>query len=527
VEDAVTAVKTSVADQVLDPELVAELTAPLQTSSRRVIDVITPVNGQLLASVPESTREDVVDSFAAARLAQRSWAGTSISERKSIMLRLHDLLLAHRDEILDLAQWETGKARRDALEEVLDVCINARHYARDAQRLLQPKRHRGAFPLIVGVEERRLPKGVVGIIAPWNYPITLAASDAIPALMAGNTVVLKPDSQTLLTALWLVGLMHRAGVPEDAIQVVAGSGSALGKTIVAESDYLMFTGSTRVGSILAAQCGEQLIGCSMELGGKNAMVVTEDIDIDKAVDIVVRGCFANAGQLCVSMERLYVQREVWDRFVPALTERVEQLQLAVGVGWGAEMGSLISAEHLANVENYVTDAVSRGATVLTGGQPRPDVGPFVYEPTILTDVTEEMALCREETFGPVVSLYPYDEDEAAIDAANDTVYGLNAAVLCRNKSRAKQIAVQLRAGTVNINEGYAATWGATRAPMGGMGDSGLGRRHGDEGLLKYTEVQTIAVQRALGYGPQFGLSDQRWGEVLSSVVGLFKRVGLK
>ena len=252
-----------------------------------------------------------------------------------------------------------------------------------------------------------------------------------------------------------------------------------------------------------------------------------DIDIDKAVDIVIRACFANAGQLCVSMERIYIQRNVWDRFVPALTHKVGQLRLAVGVGWGAEVGSLISAEHLSNVENFVADAVSRGASVLAGGKARPDIGPFVYEPTVLTDVTEDMGVYREETFGPVVSLYPYNDDDAAVDAANDTDYGLNASVLCRDVSRAKQIGYELRAGTVNINEGYAAAWGATRAPMGGMGDSGLGRRHGDEGLLKYTESQTVAVQRALGYGPQLGLTDQRWGEVLSTVVGLFKRVGIK
>jgi succinate-semialdehyde dehydrogenase/glutarate-semialdehyde dehydrogenase len=511
----------------LDPALISRLTSKVRSTTDDFVEVISPITGTRLAEVPESSIEDVISTFAVAKLAQRSWAATPLRERTATLMRLHDLLLKTRDEILDVIQWETGKARRDALEELLDVCVNARHYARDAKRLLQPKRRRGALPILVGAEERRIPKGAVGIIAPWNYPLSMAASDAIPALIAGNSVVLKPDDKTLLTALWIVDLMHQAGVPEDVFQVLVGDGLKLGKDFVAECDYLMFTGSTRVGGILASQCGEQLKGCSMELGGKNAMIVCDDIDIDKAVTIAVRGCFANAGQLCVSMERMYIQRSVWDRFVPALVERVRSLNIQVGLGWGAEIGSLISEDHLRAVEQQIAEAVSKGATLLAGGRARPDIGPYAFEPALLADVTPEMTLCREETFGPVVSLYPFDTDDDAVYLANDTRYGLNSSVLCKDTNRGREIARQLHSGTVNVNEGYAAAWGTMEAPMGGMGDSGVGRRHGDDGLLKYTEAQTIAVQRALGYGPQFGMNDERWGELLVSAVGFMKKIGFK
>ena len=511
----------------LDPGLVSQLISQLHNTSGEVVEVVSPIDLRHLADVPESSIEDVITAFTSARMAQKAWADRPLKERTNILLRMHDLLLERRDEILDVIQWETGKARRDGLEELLDVCVNARHYARDAQRLLGPKRRRGALPLLVGAEERRIAKGVVGIIAPWNYPLSMAASDAIPALIAGNSVVLKPDDKTLLTALWIVDLMHQAGVPDDVFQIVVGDGLKLGKDFVEQCDYLMFTGSTRVGGILAAQCGQQLKGCSMELGGKNAMIVCDDIDLDRAVTTPVRRCFANNGQLCVPMERMYVQRDVWDRFVPAFVERVIALEIHIGVGWGAEIGSLISAAHLQAVESQVQEAVAKGATLLAGGRARPDLGPYAFEPAVLTDVTPDMIVCREETFGPVVSLYPFDSDEDAVRLANDTRYGLNASVLCSDIGRAKGIAQQLHSGTVNINEGYAAAWGTLGSPMGGMGDSGVGRRHGDDGLLKYTEAQTIAVQRALGYGPQFGLSDERWGDLLSTAVGLMKKVGMK
>ena len=491
------------------------------------LTVLAPFDGLPLVDLPLADEHDVESAMGALRRGQSAWAARALGDRCAVLLRFHDLVLARREEILDIVQWETGKARKDAMEEVLDVLITSRHYARDARRLLRPRRHRGAFPLAVGVVQLQHPKGVVGVLSPWNYPLSLAASDAIPALIAGNAVLLKPDVQTTLSALWAVDLLIEAGLPEDVMRIVPGEGPVVGPMVIDRADYVMFTGSTRVGREVAARCGQRLIGCSLELGGKNAMIVRADADPDHAAEIAVRACFSNSGQLCISMERLYVHRDVHDAFVAAFVDRVHRMRLDPGTGWGADMGPLISARQRDRVLGHISDAVSRGATVLAGGRSRPDVGPFYVEPTVLAGVTEDMIVCDEETFGPVVAVYPVSSDEEAIRLANDTAYGLNASVVTRDRARGRTIAQRLHAGTVNVNEGYAPAWGSIRAPMGGMGDSGLGRRHGDEGLLKYTESQTIATQRFLGFGAPAGWSDQRWGETVAVALGAMKRLGLK
>jgi succinate-semialdehyde dehydrogenase / glutarate-semialdehyde dehydrogenase len=517
-------------DQVVavDPRLLERLLAHASVAadcgSRAVI---APFTGQPLYDLPLSDEPAIEGAFRRARTAQATWAQVPVRQRARIMLAFHDLLLRHRNEALDLVQLETGKARKDAMEEVLDIAVTTRHYARDAHRLLRPLRHRGVFPLMIGVRELRHPRGVVGIIAPWNYPLTLAASDAVPALLAGNAVVLKPDPQTTLAALWVAERLAEAGLPAGLFAVVTGEGPVAGPMVIDRSDFVMFTGSTRVGREVAARCGERLIGCSLELGGKNAMIVRADASIARAADIAVRASFSNCGQLCISMERIYVHQSAYPAFVEAFVKRTQAMRVSASVGWGSDMGSLISARQRDRVLTHIDDAVRKGASVLAGARPRPDLGPYVVEPTILADVTEDMILCDEETFGPVVAVYHVRDDEEAIRLANDTPYGLNASVITADVTAGQRIAARLRAGTANVNEGYAPAWGSTRAPMGGMGDSGLGRRHGAEGLLKYTEAQTVATQRFLGFGAPFGWSDRRWGETLAWAVGAMKRLRLK
>jgi succinate-semialdehyde dehydrogenase / glutarate-semialdehyde dehydrogenase len=513
---------------VIDAAAVDRLLSTLAVGTEAAtVPVLAPFTGEVAYDLPVSAEDDVEAAVARLRRGQRMWAERSIRDRAAIMLRFHDLVMDRRAEGLDIVQWETGKARRDAMEELLDVCITARHYARDAGRLLRPRRHRGVFPGAVGITQYQVPKGVVGFLTPWNYPLTLAASDAIPALLAGNAALIKPDVQTTLTALWVVDLLREAGVPDDVVIVVPGDGPIVGPMVIDRVDYVMFTGSTRVGREVAARCGQRLIGCSLELGGKNAMIVRADAEVDRAAEIAVRGCFSNAGQLCISMERIYVHDAVYDAFATAFAERTRRLEHATEAGWRGQMGSLISARQLDRVRQHVDDAVKRGATVLAGGAAVPDAGPFHFAPTVLDGVTEDMILCDEETFGPVVALYRVHSDEEAVRLANDTSYGLNAAVVTRDRRQGRTIARRLRAGTVNVNEAYGPSWGSTRAPMGGMGDSGLGRRHGDEGLLKYTESQTVAVQRALGFGAPAGWSDERWLETMATGLALVKRLGLK
>lgn len=530
--------------EAVPPELVARLSAAISTGADSgggtegggaaegakalpAAVVRAPFTGEVLAELPQSGPADVAAAFARARAAQPAWAARPVRERAAVLLRYHDLVLRHQDELLDLVQAETGKARGHAFEEVLSVALAARHYGRAAARYLAPRRRRGAFPVLTQVHEVRHPKGVVGQISPWNYPLELFAGDALPAFAAGNAVVTKPDTQTALTALRARELAVEAGLPAEVWQIVVGDGPVVGPEVVAHADYVSFTGSTRTGRDVAQRAAARLIGASMELGGKNAMIVLDDADLDRAAEGAVRACFSSAGQLCISIERLYVARSVADAFVAKFTERTRALRLGNSLAWGADMGSLVSERQLDTVTRHVADAVEHGARVLTGGSRREDVGPLFYEPTVLDGVPESAAVCTEETFGPVVSIYRYDDVQEAVDRANATAYGLNSSVWGGNTRRARVVAEQLHSGTVNVNEGYAAAYGSVAAPMGGMGDSGVGRRHGSEGILKYTEVQTVAVQRLVGMGPSFGMSDEAHARTLGKALRALKALRLK
>jgi succinate-semialdehyde dehydrogenase / glutarate-semialdehyde dehydrogenase len=510
-----------------DPTLPGELRERLVsqvvvTGPRDELTVTSPLSEQPLGSIPSGTAEDVAEAARRARAAQPAWAATPLAERARILRRLGALVLARQDEVLDLIQLESGKVRAHAFEEVADVAIVAGYYARTARTHLGARRREGALPLLTTAHELRHPKGVVGFIAPWNYPLSMAITDAIPALLAGNTGVLKPAQQTPFTALWIVELAREAGLPEDALTVVTGRGSVLGEPIIDAVDFVTFTGSTEVGRTVARQAGERLTGCALELGGKNALLVLDGADLDKAVDGAVRGCFASAGQLCISIERIYVHDAVADEFTRRFVDRVSRLELSTSLDWGGEMGSLASRSQLDTVVRHVDEAVAEGARVLTGGAPRPDVGPLVYAPTVLTGVTEDMEVHDAETFGPVVSIYPVASQAEAISRANASSYGLNASVFTSSPRRGRQVAGQLQAGTVNVNEAYAAAWASVDAPMGGVKDSGLGRRHGREGILKYTEVQNVATQRLAPVGLVPGLSDERSAQVLTTAVKLMR-----
>jgi succinate-semialdehyde dehydrogenase/glutarate-semialdehyde dehydrogenase len=501
--------------------LAARVAAP---AARPRIAVRMPFTGELLGEVPRATPADLRAAFARARTAQDAWAHRELAERTAVFVRFHDLLIARQDEALDLIQLETGKARKHAFEEVVDAAVVARYYAVHAEDLLAPKRRKGALPGLTAAYEHRLPKGVVGLIAPWNYPLTLSVSDSIPALIAGNAVVAKPDSQTPFTALWAAELLAEAGLPEDLFQIVTGEGPELGPALIEESDYVSFTGSTATGRKVARQAGEQLVGCSLELGGKNAMLVLADADLEAAVAGAERGCFSSAGQLCISIERLFVHASLYPRFLQRFVEAAQLMKLGAGLDYDTDMGSLISAAQLAKVEEHVQDAVRKGATVHHGGRRRPDLGPYFYEPTILSGVTPEMKLYAEETFGPVVAVSPFETVNEAVERANATAYGLNASVWTRDTELGHRVATRLRTGTVNVNDAYAAAWCSVDSPMGGMKQSGLGRRHGAEGMLRYTDAQTVAIQRGLPLAAPAGVREETWSKALSQTLKLLRHV---
>lgn len=508
------------AADVVTPELVAQLTKGVIGSGRTANH--TPFTGEKLADLPQSTPEDVREAFRAARAAQAVWERTPVRQRAAVLLRFHDLVLERQAEVLDLIQLETGKARLHAHEEVQAVAVTSRHYGHKAPAYLRPKRHTGAMPTLTKVTELRHPRGVVGQIAPWNYPLELSVGDALPAFAAGNAVVLKPDTETCLTALWARDLLIEAGLPAGVFQVVLGDGPVIGPEIVRHADYVSFTGSTRTGREVAQSAAARLVGVSLELGGKNAMLVLADADIEKAAAGAVRACFSSAGQLCVSIERLYVHESIADAFLARFAARTRAMRLGRSLAYGADMGSLVGERQLETVRRHVTEAVAKGAKVIAGGVARPDIGPYFFEPTILDGVEAPMAVCAEETFGPVVSVYRFTTEDEAVEHANSSPYGLNSSVWTRDGRRGRAVAARLRTGTVNVNEGYVSAYGSVQSPMGGMKDSGLGRRHGSEGILKYTEAQTVAQQRLLPLAPSLGMDDERYARFMSRSLRLMK-----
>lgn len=513
------------ASYALEPDYVASLTNRVVSTTGETVAVSSPLSGQPIAHIPQSSADDVAEAYAKARRAQAAWARTSLDDRAAMLLRFHDLVLDRQDEIIDLIVLESGKARKHAFDEPLHIALTARYYARTAHQHLDTERKMGVVPGLTRVEVNHVPKGVVGIISPWNYPFSMAMCDGLPALLAGNTVVTKPDAQTMLTALLGAQLLAEAGFPEGVWNVVAGLGPDIGPPMIDRSDYVCFTGSTATGKIIAKQCADRLIGASLELGGKNPILILRDASIEKAAEGAVRASFSNAGQLCISTERMFVADQIYDRFVERFVARTQAMSLGASMEWGVDMGSLISQAQLDTVVAHVDDAVAKGARVLAGGRARPDLGPYFYEPTILEGVTPEMTCFGNETFGPVVSLYRFHDEADAIERANAGEYGLNASIYTQDGDRGRAIARQIKCGSVNINEAFGATMGSIDAPMGGMRQSGMGRRQGSEGIHRYTESQAVATQRGVRFSPMFGMSDESYAKVMTAQLKIMKKLG--
>jgi succinate-semialdehyde dehydrogenase / glutarate-semialdehyde dehydrogenase len=492
-----------------------------------MINPVSPFPGVTIESVPESSKQDVALAVAKARKAQTAWANTEVSHRVKILDRFHKLLIENQDELLTTIQAETGKSRFHAADEILSLAMITAHYAKIGKRALAPKRRAGALPIFTKTYVLSQPKGVIGIISPWNYPLVLSICDALPAILAGNTVVVRPDNQTPWSAIRGLNLIRQAGLPVGVITIVTGDGNSTGTALIDEVDYVCFTGSTKTGKIVAAQAGARLIGASLELGGKNPMIVCADANLETFLEVAVRGCFTSAGQLCVSIERMYIHESIYEKFLSAFVEKVKELKLGAQLGWGYDVGSLVTNTLVNRVSDAVSTAVAQGAKIETGGKLRTDIGPNVYEPTVLTCVKKDMKISTEEVFGPCVYVQPFSSTEEAIALANDSIYGLSASVITSNARAGRKIAEQLRSGSVNINEGFAAAYGSVAAPMGGMGQSGLGRRHGIEGLLRFTQPQTIARQRWISIGPKFGFDEEQWTKLLGKSLLVLKRLRIR
>lgn len=490
----------------LTDAFLAGLVARVPSTSGGTWKLTEVYTGDVLVELPQSTPADVEAAAAAARTAQKQWAATPLKQRLAVFERAHELIIRNQHLIADLIQAESGKSRRMAFEEACDPVMVMSHYLKRAPKLLKSKKHAGPVPLLSWSTEIHQPRGVVGIIAPWNFPFATGLSDAVPALMAGNAVLLKPDNKTALSPLFGISLLEQAGLPKGLFQVVCGEGPDVGPTMIDHVDYVMFTGSTATGRVIGEQAGRNLIDACLELGGKNPMIILDDTDLDEALPGIMFAVFANTGQVCMHIERIYVPESRYDEFRDRFVAAAEALELGRAYDFGPELGGLVSPDHMARVQSHVEDAIAKGATVLTGGKPRPDLGPTFFEPTVLEGVTKDMTHATLETFGPVVSLYRYRTVEEAIEMANDTDYGLNASVWSSDLKRAAAVADRIESGNVNINDGLATAYASKGSPSGGVKSSGVGARHGDQGLLKYTDVKNVAVLKKQVMQPRAGQS---------------------
>jgi acyl-CoA reductase-like NAD-dependent aldehyde dehydrogenase len=487
------------------------------------VTVMNPKTAKPIYELPQQSAEQVAEAVSAARLAQPAWASTPARERAAWLYSLHDLILEEQDKLMDIVQLETGKARAHAFEEVAGGLGAARYYAKVGPKALRPRKTVAGVPVLTKTWVNHIPVGVVGVITPWNYPLALCLLDVLPALMAGNAVVQKSDNQTTLTALFSRHLAIRAGLDPALWTIVVGDGAVVGNALTDNADYIAFTGSAATGSQVGARAAARLIPFSLELGGKNPMIILESAKLDMAAETLIGGAFGSAGQLCVSIERAYVPNHLKDEFLAVLKDKVESLKLGSSSDFSTDIGTLTGANQLARVQGFVEDATDKGAELITGGKALSNLGPYYYAPTILTGVTKDMKMFAGEVFGPVVAVYGYDNIKEAIALANDTTEGLNASVV-GNKSEATKVASQIMAGTVNINEGFRATFASLDSPMGGMKRSGHGRRNGVEGLLKYTESQTIGLQKGILNFPWKGNQYNRMAPLLNLLSKVMRRL---
>jgi len=508
---------------------------------RETLITTNPATGEKLAELNCATPEEVLEAVRRARRAQSSWAALPVKARTDVLRRFQRKLSEQREEVARLISREAGKPTVEALNtEVIVVLDSTEFCIRTAHKFLrdQPLPHDNLALKTKRGKLVRVPYGVIGIIAPWNYPFSTPAIETLAALAMGNAVVLKPSEFTPLVALELQKLLIATGLNPDLLQVIVGAGTVGGALLESDIDKVVFTGSVATGKRVAEAAAKKLLPVLLELGSKDPMIVLEDADLDVASSGAVWGSMMNAGQTCLSIERCYVQRGVYEEFLELCRLKIAKLRVGEGLGSEVEMGPLIHARQLRTVEDHVNDAVARGARLLAGGHRLPELGPNFYAPTLLADVTHEMRIMREETFGPALPVAAFDTDEDAVRLANDSVFGLAASVWTCNRKRGEAMASRIRAGTVMVNDAISA-FGIAEAPHGGFEQSGIGRAHGELGLaemvlVKYVDVDLLPHMKKVwwyGYSAAFqrqmsGFVDMMFGRSLRArVKGGFATIG--
>jgi acyl-CoA reductase-like NAD-dependent aldehyde dehydrogenase len=460
------------------------------------IAVENPATGETIASVPDLSAEQVAELAARARAAQPGWEAMGFEGRGRVMRRAQKWLMDNAERVLETIVSETGKSWEDAQNAELSYGANAfGFWAKHAEDYLSDERVRSSSLFVKGKKllVRYRPLGLIGVIGPWNYPLTNSFGDCIPALMAGNAVILKPSEVTPLTSLMLAEGLRECGLPEHVLQIATGR-SETGRALIDHVDMIMFTGSTRTGRLVAQAAAERLIPASLELGGKDPMIVLADADLERAANAAVWSAFMNGGQTCISTERVYVEAPVYDEFVAKVTEKSRALRQGVPTGFGAvDVGAVTFPPQLDIIRSHVDDAVAKGARAVVGGHEGAGPGRF-FEPTVLVDVDHTMDAMTEETFGPTMPIMKVADAEEAIRLANDSPYGLGASVFSKDVTRGEAVARRLEAGAVDVND-TMLNYTALELPMGGWKASGLGSRHGAGGIRKYCRQQAILVSR--------------------------------
>jgi succinate-semialdehyde dehydrogenase/glutarate-semialdehyde dehydrogenase len=502
-------------------------------TAERKITSVNPATGEELRTFACGKESEVHDAVSGSRGAQPAWNALGIRKRLDILRAFQNLLLENKTAVAQTITREAGKPYVEALlTEVMVVLDATRFLINNGHSLL---RDEGVPHGNLAMKTKsgylvREPYGVVGIISPWNYPFSIPATETLAALLAGNSVVLKPSEFTTLVALELVSLLHRAGVPQDVFQVVPGDGGT-GKALTeAALDKLIFTGSVPTGKRVAESAASRLLSVVLELGGKDPMLVLDDADVDVVSSGAVWGAFVNAGQACLSVERCYVHRSLYSAFLEACIRKTQQLKIGNGMDLSTDIGPLIHEAQLQLVESHVEDACKRGAAIVLGGKRLTELGPNFYAPTVLADVTHEMRIMREETFGPVLPVMPFDSDDEAVQLANDSQFGLAASIWTRDRKRGEDLARRIQAGTVMVND-VVSCFGISEAPHGGVKASGLGRTHGRFGLDEMVRTKYIDSDRVpnikkvwwYGYGEKFsrqmeGFLDMQFARVLTQRV---------
>jgi acyl-CoA reductase-like NAD-dependent aldehyde dehydrogenase len=459
------------------------------------VSSIDAASGQIVEQIPATAPESVPQLMTYAREAQKSWAEKSVRQRCNYLRKIRDAVYEHRKEVTAAVSLETGKPHVEAVfAELLLALDSADFLARQAPEWLRPE----AVPHHnIGVKAKSgslhfQPFGVLAIISPWNYPFSIPMAQILPALVVGNAVLLKPSELTPRVGEVIAKIISAAGIPSGLVQVLQGGG-ALGAAIIeANPDKVFFTGSVATGKKIAEACARRLIPTSLELGGKDAMLVLAGADLDTASSAAVWGGFMNCGQTCISVERIYVEEAIAQPFIERCIEKTKKLRIGPPSDTDAEIGPMIRTSQLEKVEAQLRDAAARGAQIVTGGNRRSDLGPTFYEPTVVKNVDHSMQLMREETFGPVIAIRAVKSADEAIALANDSEFALSASVWTSDAAKGRAIAKQIRAGSVMIND-VASYYGITEAPHGGSRSSGWGRSHSRFGLLEMVQVKYVDV----------------------------------